>query len=174
MENKTTNSGPQRRGRRWLGHLLLILAILAGLHWWQTRSLVGGAAPALAGELAGGGTFDLGKPRDRPLLVHFWATWCPMCRLGDDAIDAIARDSDVITIAIQSGGAAEILGHMKRESLSFPVIPDPFGVLVTAWGVSGVPASFVLDSGNRIRFATVGYTTGIGLRGRLWATHMLD
>lgn len=97
-----------------------------------------------------------------------------MCRLGDDTIDAIAKDSGVITVAIQSGGAAEILGHMKRESLSFPVIPDPFGELATDWGVSGVPASFVLDANNRIRFATVGYTTGIGLRGRLWATHMLD
>lgn len=64
--NRTANKGSKGRSRRWLGYLLLILAIFAGLHWWQTRSLAGGDAPALAGELAGGGRFDLGKPRDRP------------------------------------------------------------------------------------------------------------
>jgi len=169
MGNKITNSVPKR-----LGHLLLILAIFIGLHWWPSRSLVGGDAPALVGPLANGGRFDLGEPRDRPLLVYFWATWCPMCRFGDDTIDALAKDFRVVTVAIQSGGIAEIMGHMQRESLSFPVIPDPYGQLATAWGVSGVPANFVLDGDNRIRFVTIGYTTGIGLRGRLWVAEMLD
>jgi len=170
----TENTRPKRRSLRWLGHLLLILAIFTLVHWWQSRSLADGAAPALTGELADGGRFDLDARRTRPVLVHFWATWCPVCRLGDCAIDAIAKDFSVITVAIQSGGPAEIRGHMSHESLSFPVISDPQGELATAWGVSGVPASFVLDGNNRIRFATVGYTTGIGLRGRLWIAGMMD
>jgi hypothetical protein len=40
--------------------------------------------------------------------------------------------------------------------------------------VRGVPASFVLDGDGRIRFASVGYTTGVGLRGRLWAAGQLE
>jgi hypothetical protein len=40
--------------------------------------------------------------------------------------------------------------------------------------VRGVPASFVLDGDGRIRFAGVGYSTGIGLRGKLWAAEQLE
>ncbi|WP_089725335.1 protein disulfide oxidoreductase [Candidatus Thiosymbion oneisti] len=169
---KAANSKP--RSHRWLGQLVLILAIFMVLHWWRSEPLASGDAPALTGDLAGGGRFDLDGLQGKPVLVHFWATWCPVCRFGDDTIAAIAEDFNVITVAIQSGGAAEIMGHLSRASLSFPVIPDSDGVLATAWGVSGVPASFVLDGSGRIRFATVGYTTGIGLRGRLWVAGMLD
>jgi len=173
-QNTTPNSGPTGRSLRWLGHLVLILAIFMVLHWWRAEPLASGNAPALAGDLAGGGRFDLDGLKGKPVLVHFWATWCPMCRFGDDTIAAIAEDFSVITVAIQSGGAAEIMGYLNRESLSFPVIPDPHGRLATTWGVSGVPASFVLDGKGHIRFATVGYSTGIWLRGRLWVADMLD
>jgi len=172
--NTTLNSGPKGRSYRWLSQLVLILAIVMVLHWWQSQSLADGDAPALSGDLAGGGRFDLDALQGRPVLVHFWATWCPMCRFGDAGIAAIAEDFRVVTVAIQSGGAMDIMEYLDRESLSFPVIPDPHGTLAVAWGVSGVPASFVLDGKGRIRFATVGYTTGIGLRGRLWVAGLLD
>lgn len=147
----------------------MILAIFAILHWWRSEPLANGNAPSLTGIIVGGEKLDIEDLKGRPVLVHYWATWCPMCRLGDDAIDSIAKDFDVVTIAIQSGRSAEIAEHMRREGLSFPVIPDPYGELATSWGVPGVPASFVLDPSGRIKFASVGYTTEIGLRGRLWA-----
>ena len=173
-KNTTPNSGSKGRSYRWLGQLVLLLALFMILHWWRSEPLASGNAPALTGDLAGGGRFDLDDLKGKPVLVHFWATWCPMCRFGDDTIAAIAEDFSVITVAIRSGGAAEIMGYLNRESLSFPVIPDPYGRLATAWGVAGVPASFVLDGTGRIRFATAGYTTGIGLRGRLWAAGIMD
>jgi len=173
-KNTNSNTGFKRRSRRWLGHLVLILAIFMILHWWRSESLASGDAPALTSDFAGGGRFDIDGLKGKPVLVHFWASWCPICRFGNDTIAAIAEDFDVVTVAIQSGGPAEIMGYLSREPSSFPVIPDPDGALATAWGVSGVPASFVLDGSGHIRFATVGYTTGIGLRGRLWAAGMLD
>jgi len=169
--------GPGRRSRRWLGHLMFLALILGGagiLHWLQPEPLASSVSPVLAGDLIDGGKFDLEDHQDRPILVHFWATWCPVCRLGDGTIDALAKSFDVITVAIRSGGPRDIREHMSRESLSFPVIPDPQGELTADWGVTGVPANFILDGDNRIRFVTVGYTTGVGLWGRLWITRMLD
>ena len=48
------------------------------------------------------------------------------------------------------------------------VINDPTGEIAADWGVMGVPASFVVDGSANIRFVTSGYTTGPGLRLRLW------
>lgn len=168
-----TEKDLQSRSRRsWLSltNLLLILAAFAVFYWWRTEPLASGDAPALEGRLVGSDElFDLAQLRGRPALVHFWASWCPVCKLGDDAIESIARDFPVITVAMQSGSTSEILAHLRKEGLSFPVLADPYGELAGTWGVHGVPATFVLDSGGKIRFATMGYTTEIGLRGRLWA-----
>jgi hypothetical protein len=58
---------------------------------------------------------------------------------------------------------------MRSEGLEFPVIPDEYGRLAAVWGVQAVPASFVVNGEGEISFATMGYTTEIGLRSRLWA-----
>lgn len=157
------------------GQLLLILGVVAAVSWWRSAPLAHGDAPALNGQLLlTGESFDLAGLRGQPALVHFWATWCPVCGLGNGTINAIAEDYPVITVAMQSGSPADIVGYMTNEGLSFPVIPDPHGELASRWGVRGVPTSFVVDGHGRIRFATVGYTTGIGLRGRLWTAQHLD
>jgi thiol-disulfide isomerase/thioredoxin len=176
MKTSDTGTGepsPRRWGRTLI-QLGLILALFVLLHQWRTRPLASGPAPPLAGDLIAGGQFDLAEARGAPLLVHFWATWCPVCRLGDQDIDAIARDFPVITVALQSGGPSDIAAYLKGEGLGFPVIADTYGELASAWGVQGVPASFVVDGKGRIRFSTVGYSTETGLRGRLWLARELD
>jgi len=76
------------------------------------------------------------------VLVHFWAIWCPVCRLGQTAIDAIARDSPVITVAVQSGDAPELRAYLREQGLVFPVLPDSDGTLSAGCGVQGFrPAS---------------------------------
>lgn len=170
-----TDATPRKPIWSWLGQILLILAIFALIHTWRAQPLASGDAPPLEGRLIPAGeAFDLGQLRGQTALVHFWATWCPMCALGDAAIESIADDFPVISVALQSGDTADIIAHMRQESLTFPVLSDPYGELASRWGVNGVPASFVLDEDSKIRFATVGYTTEIGLRGRLWAADGLD
>lgn len=165
--------GSSGRPRTWLVNLalnlLLIAAVVGGVQWWKARPLARGKAPPLQGTLLDGQTLDLATLRGQPVLVHFWATWCPLCRLGNGTIDAIAHDHRVITVALESGGPAELRQLMAAEGLGFPVLPDETGDLATRWGVPGVPATFVLDPQGRIAFSHVGFSTGWGLRARLWA-----
>jgi thiol-disulfide isomerase/thioredoxin len=172
------NPAPARSYRSWLINILLILAVFLGVQWWKARPLASGPAPALAGTFLDGQPFDLEQLRAggdaEPVLVHFWATWCPICRMGQGGIDAIARDHIVVTVAMQSGDAQEIRAYLAKQGVGFPVLPDPDGALSSAWGVPAVPASFVVDAAGRIRFATVGYTTEAGLRARLWAADQIE
>ena len=174
MISRNNKGNSKTRSQRWVGPLLLILAVLALVFWLRAESLASGVAPPLVGNSVTGGALDLGALRGKPVLVHFWATWCPVCRLGDKAVAAIAEDFDVITVATQSEGPSEIAAYLRREALSFPVIPDPHGALATRWDIPGIPTSFILDRNGRIRFTTVGYTTEIGLRGRLWVAGLTD
>ena len=150
-------------------NLLLIVALVAGIRAWQQRDMVSGAAPLLRGITLDGDFYNLPGHLDRPLLVHFWATWCGICRAEQGSIQGIARDhQNVITIAMQSGKPQEVAAHLQAQGISFPVLNDEEGRLSQQWGVHAVPASFIIDRAGQIRFVEVGYTTGIGLRLRLW------
>jgi thiol-disulfide isomerase/thioredoxin len=161
-------SGTAHRWRRRAAEALVLLLLVLGIRAWQQSSTASGPAPALAGELLNGKPLALAAFAGRPVLVHFWATWCPICRLEQDSIDALARDMPVITVAMQSGDRDAVIQHLRKETLSFPVLNDPDGVLAAQWGVRAVPASFIVDGAGQIRFVEIGYTTGVGLRLRLW------
>ena len=146
----------------------MVLLLILGVSAWQQSGTVSGPAPALAGILLDGKPLALAAFAGRPVLVHFWATWCPICRAEQGSIDALARDTPVITVAMQSGSRDAVVQHLRKEALSFPVLNDPDGVIAAQWGVRTVPASFIVDGAGQIRFLEVGYTTGVGLRLRLW------
>ncbi|NBC13248.1 MAG: redoxin domain-containing protein [Gammaproteobacteria bacterium] len=161
---------PKRR--RWRGllvNLLVVLVIFFGVQWYKSRPLASGSAPPLSAQTVRGAEVSLAGLRGEPVLVHFWATWCPTCKLEEGSIDALSRDYQVVTVAMQSGGEREIAGYLRERDLGFDAVADPYGEIASAWGVRGVPASFVLDGNGDIRFGAVGYTPGIGLRGHLWA-----
>lgn len=157
--------------RRWLllaAEILVLLVILFGIRAWTQRDLVGGAAPGFQSQLLGGEQVSLTDYRGRPLLLHFWASWCRVCRLEQGAIRAVAQDWPVLTVAMHSGDAGSVRRYLTEQGLSWATIVDEEGVLARRYGVRGVPTSFVLDPNGEIRFREVGYTTAWGLRARLW------
>lgn len=146
----------------------LLAAILLGVQLWTIRDTASGAAPAFEAMLLDGRRVSLAHYRGEPLLVHFWATWCPACRLEQGAVESLARDHQVLTVAMQSGGEEEVRAYLAEHGIKLPVHVDEEGAMAARWGVRGLPTSFVIDGRGRIRHVTAGFTTSIGLRLRLW------
>ncbi len=163
---------------KWRGLLLNVLlfaAVVVGIRTWQHRDMPSGPAPALQGVTLAGQPYALPAHPGKPMLVHFWATWCPVCRSEQGSIAALAQaDPGVITVAMQSGSREAVVRHMREQGIAFPVVNDADGALAEAWGVHAVPASFIVDAEGRIRFVEVGYTTETGLRLRLWLAGLLS
>lgn len=159
-----------RRLPSW--EVLAFLAIFVGLHLWQQRDMASGEMPAVAGYLTDGnkaGIVDaLARAEGGPVLVYVWATWCPVCRVEEGTIKSLAEDWPVLTVAMQSGEAEEVAKFMARRGTAYPALVDARGEISSRLGVRAVPAWFVVDGRRQIRFAGAGYTTGWGLRLRLW------
>jgi len=165
-----------RRRKRWLAwiaELTLVIAVVVAVRAYMLRDAPSGMAPPIEGPLVGGGRTSLAALRGRPALVHFWATWCPVCRLGEQNIQSIAGDHAVLTVALQSGGGQAVATYLSAHGLSIPVVLDDDGAIAARYGVRGVPASYILDGQGRIRFVEAGYTTEAGLRLRLWLAGLL-
>lgn len=174
MTNETGNKRRKAKWRNLAVNVLLFVAVVAGIRAWQHRDMVSGAAPALQGVTLAGQPYILPAHPAQPVLVHFWGTWCPICRTEQNSIAAIAHDHpDIITVAMQSGKLEEVARFMREQGIDFPVVNDPDGSISGAWGVHAVPASFIIAPDGTIRFVEVGYTTGLGLRLRLWLAGMI-
>jgi peroxiredoxin len=157
-----------RKILKYLGFLMIfIIATQLGQLWLQ-RDVVIGQAPAIEMLDIGGQPVSLSDYRGKPVLLYFWATWCPICRFEHATITDIAEDYEVLSIALQSGEPAEVMAHMSEHNAQYRVINDPDGMLSARYGIRGVPTSFVIDPQGDIRATLSGFTTEWSLRYRLW------
>ncbi len=170
MTDKKTGQTEKKSSKRhhWAIDVVLAFLLVLGFHAWQTRNLAHGPAPKLSGLMLDGSRSSLESFRGRPVLVHFWATWCPVCKTEQGSIQSLSEDYPMISVAYRSGSAAEVQKYMQQHQLDFPVMMDEQGMLGMNWGVQGVPSSFIVDAQGQIRSVAVGYTTEPGLRLRMW------
>ncbi len=168
---KVTKNKPKKK-RRWLRlivELLVIVALVFAIRAWQQRDMVTGVAPDFQSVTLDGKVVSLDDFKGKPLLLHFWASWCPFCKFEEGSISSIKDDWQVLTVAYQSGSKADIEKHMKERNISnWPTVADPDSQLADLFGVKGVPTTLVIDGNGNIRFTEVGVTSGWGLRARLW------
>ena len=153
---------------RWIVEIALILIVLSAIRFWMQRDIITGDAPNFNAVMLNGQHFDLYHKKSRPILLHFWASWCPVCKLEQSNIENISKDHSVITIAMQSGDNNELSQFMYEEKLSFNVINDSDGLLSRKYNIKGVPVTLIVNKDNKIEFVEVGYTTELGLRMRMW------
>lgn len=160
------------RWRRWAVEIGVFLLVLLAIQWWQARDVPTGPAPAFEAQLADGGRTSLAAWRGAhpggPTAIYFWADWCPICKAQEGSVDSVADDWPVLTVAMQSGEAETVSRVLAERGLDWPTVVDADGALASRYGLHGVPALVVLDADGDIRSVSLGYTTGFGLRARLW------
>jgi len=163
----------RRRDRRYgLVELLVALGIFGALQAWLTREVVRGPLPALDAPLiteAGGEAHAWRAAHgSNGHVLYVWATWCAVCKLIEGNVDAVARDAPVLTVAMQSGAAADVARHLQTRGHRWATINDRDGAIARRLGVGAVPTLIFVDRQGVVRSVTQGYTTELGIRARLW------
>lgn len=106
--------------------------------------------------------------RNKPILIHFWATWCPICSVESSNIESISNHYDVLTVAVKSGNWTELEEYTKKRDLSFKIINDENGDIATQFNISIFPTTIIFDKDAKVIFYEVGYTSNLGLMFRMW------
>jgi thiol-disulfide isomerase/thioredoxin len=154
--------------KRFAVEAALVLAVFAGVQLFQARNLPSGPAPVTSGPGLAGEVRSLEALRGRAAVVHFWATWCGVCRAEEGTVADLAKSRPMLTVASSSGEAEEVRRYLSERGLELPVLVDEDGTLARAWKVGAYPTSFFVDANGTIRATAVGYTTKIGFLARLW------
>jgi thiol-disulfide isomerase/thioredoxin len=119
-------------------------------------------APALRAQGADGTMVELAAFTGKVVLVDFWASWCVPCKTSFPALDSLYREYqprglEVLAVNVDERrrDADGFLGdHPHRLTVLF----DPKGASPTAFGVKGMPSSFLIDKAGTIRFTHMGYS----------------
>ncbi|MGE0348291.1 TlpA disulfide reductase family protein [Hydrogenophaga sp.] len=120
---------PTRR-TLWMGGIAVAAAAAGGWLSWrrlQPQAVPGGAEAAFWAGAYDGPNGEVVRVADflgRPLLVNFWATWCPPCVEELPLLNAFhlahkARGWQVLGLAVDQAGA--VRGFMQKLPLNFPV-----------------------------------------------------
>lgn len=98
--------------------------------------------------------------KGRPVLINFWATWCPPCKAEMPAIDAYYeahRGEGLTVLAVNSQDApTTVQAFINAQGFHFPVLLDQHNVVSDLYQVQGLPTTFVIDRDGVIQHIQIG------------------
>jgi cytochrome c biogenesis protein CcmG, thiol:disulfide interchange protein DsbE len=160
--------------RRWLpyGAMLVALCALIALGWYHRGRFspaAGGArAPGFTLETLDGRSVSLGQYRGKVVLLNVWATWCSPCvwempsmerlyrELAPRGLEVVAVSVDAVGPGAGRTGLRFIEQFVEDLGITFTVLHDGGGEMRRAYGVSGLPTTYLIDRNGMIVHTRLG------------------
>ncbi len=155
--------------------VVALLVLLADLGWaWYTRTpaealyrgrppapMAGFPAPDLVLPTLDGGQARLGDLRGRPVILNFWASWCPPCRLEMPALQRVheAYEGRIVVVGVHMTVADTVeraRAFVQERGLTFPIWLDVQGRASETYNVVSLPTTFFIDARGTICEVVVG------------------
>ncbi len=98
----------------------------------------------------------------KPVLLVFWASWCPSCKSEVPRINELvekyrAKGMEFIGINIGSNDSPKrAKAFMKKTGMTYPVVFDKSGKISSQYRIVGVPTIIVADSAGVVQFKNYG------------------
>ena len=138
--------------------------------------LVGRAAPNFTLPELDGPQITLSTLRGQIVVINFWASWCTECQVEQTALDRTwqqFQDSGVVVIGVNFEDAtADARNYVRTAGVTYPIVEDAGSQTALAYGLRGVPETFVLNRSGRIVGHLIGPVGASQLAGEI--NSMLD
>ena len=179
---------PEARAPRWhaaIGAVLLVLALAACTTGGSAATVTEAAgeasitriapadralAPAVTGTTFGGKQFSLADHKNSLVVLNFWASWCPPCRVEGPGLQAVytafaARGVQFVGINTKESDDAAARAYSDAIKTTYPSVLDPDGQIGLAFTATGtlppdaIPSTLIIDRAGRVAARILGPIT---------------
>ena len=107
-----------------------------------------------------GNLHRLSDYRGKPVIINFWATWCPPCREEipsmNRAWQALEQEG-IAMLAINMGEDEDTIFIFTADyPADFPILLDRSGEVTEQWPVKGLPTTFIVGPDGRLAYRAIG------------------
>lgn len=152
---------------------LVLLALLSVVVWLRmpvataanTGVLVGDRLPAFYVTNRDGEAFEI-SPDGKPIVLNFWATWCPPCRAELPELAGFAREYEgaVQFYGINLKEAPQTVeAFLEQQQVVLPVAYDRSGEVARLFAIRYIPTTIIADGQGIITFRKSGPVTAAEL-----------
>ncbi|WP_027409182.1 TlpA family protein disulfide reductase [Anoxybacteroides tepidamans] len=154
---------------------IILLLGLTGYGIWQALAAgqqhkkeeglaVGDTAYDFALHTLDGKEIRLSSFRGKPVIVNFWATWCPPCQKEMPEMEKFYKshkqDIELLSVHLTSQDRRENLQpFIKQYGLTFPVVMDEKGKILKLYQIQTIPTTYIIDRDGVIHKKVVGPMT---------------
>lgn len=107
----------------------------------------------------------------KPVVINFWATWCPPCRQELPGFENAWQQygDDVVFLMVECGGETteEVETFIAEGGYTFPVYVDSDGSGAAAYGINAIPVTALVDAEGNLFAYQVGAVEEDSLRGAI-------
>ena len=143
-----------------LGAVTLLATGLGGPSSVAASPLIGRAAPDFTLGQLDGPPLTLSQYRGQVVVVNFWASWCKECHTEQPALNETwqqYRDSEVIVIGVNFQDTRDdARNYVRTTGITYPVVEDTDSRTALAYGLRGIPETFIIDRSGRIVDRVIG------------------
>ena len=157
--------------------ILAVLGLWLAVGAYQTRRHAGGGgvpAPAFTLTDLAGRRIALHDFRNRKVVLHFFATWCGVCKAELPSVRrvhaSLDEDEVLLAIAADSDDPESLRRFASEHDLRYPILLATDEVL-SAYAVDRYPTNYYLNGDGSVSSSTVGLATLFGMKLRLLRTH---
>jgi len=112
----------------------------------------GTAAPTWSLETPSGEAISFPHAHDGPVILLFWASWCPYCKALMPHLQSMLDeyDDDALTIyAINFRDDGDPIAYLQKHGFDFTLLLDG-GDVAAAYDIHATPGLLIFDSENRV------------------------
>jgi len=107
-----------------------------------------------------GKTHQLSDYRGQPVIINFWATWCPPCREELPSMNrgwSKIKSQGIAMLAINVGEDEDTIFTFTGDyPIDFTILLDRSAEVINQWPIKGLPTTFVVDPQGRIVYRAIG------------------
>ena len=170
LETPSTSPALNKTGNRQLRPVIIIgtfgvlIAFLGVLGWGLAKArkspISSGLAPDFTLSSFTGQTLTLSKLRGIVVVINFWASWCPPCRLEAPYLEQTWRkykDREVVFIGVDYVDTeSNALAYLKEFDITYFNAPDLGTRVSQAFNIKGVPETYYVNKNGEVSGNTIG------------------